>query len=93
MCITFLDHMASLAPFKDTMKSQIDSVLLWYIASPTDELPNISLLKVMMASENFATWVDNVFTSKQSDLLPTDFHSCLQISEGYLGSYKIFEIL
>ncbi|KAA1102626.1 hypothetical protein PGTUg99_025105 [Puccinia graminis f. sp. tritici] len=59
------------------------------------ELPNISMLKLMIASDNSATGVGEVFTGviQQSGLTPEEFHSRLQLVEGDLGSCNIFDSL
>ncbi|KAA1138032.1 hypothetical protein PGTUg99_024997 [Puccinia graminis f. sp. tritici] len=59
------------------------------------ELPNISMLKLMIASDNSATGVGDVFTGviQQSGLTKEEFHSRLQIVEGDLGSCNIFDSL
>ncbi|KAH9447416.1 hypothetical protein Pst134EA_029455 [Puccinia striiformis f. sp. tritici] len=57
--------------------------------------PNIDVLKLMIASDNSAAGVGEVFTGviQQSGLTPEEFHSRLQIIEGDLASCNIFETL
>ncbi|EFP80005.1 uncharacterized protein PGTG_05230 [Puccinia graminis f. sp. tritici CRL 75-36-700-3] len=57
--------------------------------------PNITMLKLMVASDNSALGVGEVFTGviQQSGLTPAEFHSRLQIVEGDLGSCNIFDSL
>ncbi|KNF06251.1 hypothetical protein PSTG_00758 [Puccinia striiformis f. sp. tritici PST-78] len=57
--------------------------------------PNIAVLKLMIASDNSAQGVGDVFTGfiQQSGLTPEEFHSRLQIIEGDLGSCNIFDTL
>jgi hypothetical protein len=59
------------------------------------EDPNITMLKLMVASDNSALGVGEVFTGviQQSGLSPAKFHSRLQIIEGDLGSCNIFDSL
>ena len=59
------------------------------------EIPKISMLKLMLASDNSAAGVGDVFTSliHQTGLTPEQFHSRLQIIEGDLGSCNIFDSL
>ncbi|KAA1138847.1 hypothetical protein PGTUg99_022337 [Puccinia graminis f. sp. tritici] len=59
------------------------------------EPPNIAMLKLMIASDNSAQGVGDVFTGiiQQSGLTAEEFHSRLQIMEGDLGSCNIFESL
>ncbi|KAA1064833.1 hypothetical protein PGT21_016196 [Puccinia graminis f. sp. tritici] len=59
------------------------------------EDPNITMLKLMVASDNSALGVGEVFTGviQQSGLSPAEFHSRLQIIEGDLGSCNIFDSL
>ncbi|OAV90296.1 hypothetical protein PTTG_28393 [Puccinia triticina 1-1 BBBD Race 1] len=61
--------------------------------APVD--PNISMLKLMLASDNSALGVGKVFTGviQQSGLTVEEFHSRLQIIEGDLGSCNIFDSL
>ncbi|KAA1071123.1 hypothetical protein PGTUg99_017615 [Puccinia graminis f. sp. tritici] len=61
----------------------------------TSEDPNITMLKLMLASDNSALGVGEVFTGviQQSGLKAADFHSRLQIVEGDLGSCNIFDSL
>jgi hypothetical protein len=53
------------------------------------------MLKLMVASENSAQGVGDVFTGviQQSGLTPKQFHSRVQIIEGDLGSCNLFESL
>ncbi|PLW18113.1 hypothetical protein PCANC_12726 [Puccinia coronata f. sp. avenae] len=57
--------------------------------------PQICMLKLMVASDNSAIGVGEVFTGliQQSGLTPAEFHSRLQILEGDLGSCNIFNSL
>ncbi|PLW43764.1 hypothetical protein PCASD_09364 [Puccinia coronata f. sp. avenae] len=59
------------------------------------ELPNISMLKLMVASDNSAAGVGEVFTGllQQTGLTAEQFHSRLQLIEGDLGSCLLFESL
>ncbi|KAA1073383.1 hypothetical protein PGT21_010462 [Puccinia graminis f. sp. tritici] len=59
------------------------------------EDPNITMLKLMVASDNSALGAGEVFTGviQQSGLTRADFHSRLQIVEGDLGSCNIFDSL
>ncbi|KNE99788.1 hypothetical protein PSTG_06880 [Puccinia striiformis f. sp. tritici PST-78] len=61
--------------------------------SPED--PNTNVLKLMIASDNSAAGVGEVFTGviQQSGLTPEEFHLRLQIIEGNLASCNIFETL
>jgi hypothetical protein len=61
----------------------------------TPEDPNISMLRLMIASDNSAQGVGDVFKGviQQSGLTPEEFHSRLQIIEGDLGSCNIFDSL
>ncbi|KAA1138503.1 hypothetical protein PGTUg99_020770 [Puccinia graminis f. sp. tritici] len=61
----------------------------------TPEDPNITMLKLMVASDNSALGVGEVFTGviQQSGLTPAKLHSRLQIIEGDLGSCNIFDSL
>ncbi|OAV91520.1 hypothetical protein PTTG_04083 [Puccinia triticina 1-1 BBBD Race 1] len=57
--------------------------------------PNISMLKLMLASDNSAIGVGEVFTGviQQSGRNTEQFHSRLQIIKGDLGSCNIFDSL
>ncbi|PLW30167.1 hypothetical protein PCASD_16464 [Puccinia coronata f. sp. avenae] len=57
--------------------------------------PNITMLKLMLASDNLAQGVGKVFTGliEQSGLTAEEFRSRLQIIEGDLGSCNIFDSL
>ncbi|EFP85627.2 uncharacterized protein PGTG_10956 [Puccinia graminis f. sp. tritici CRL 75-36-700-3] len=59
------------------------------------ELPNVAMLKLMVASDNSAQGVGEVFTGiiQQSGLTPQEFHSRVQIIEGDLGTCNIFDTL
>ncbi|PLW12232.1 hypothetical protein PCANC_18803 [Puccinia coronata f. sp. avenae] len=59
------------------------------------ELPNIAMLRLMLASDNSAAGVGEVFTGiiQQSGLTNEEFHSRLQIVKGDLGSCNLFESL
>jgi hypothetical protein len=59
------------------------------------ELPNISMLKLMVALDNSATGVGEVFAEiiQQTGLTAEEFHSRLQLIEGDLGSCLLFESL
>ncbi|KAH9466590.1 hypothetical protein Pst134EB_001640 [Puccinia striiformis f. sp. tritici] len=59
------------------------------------EYPNVTMLKLMIASDNSAQGVGDVFTGviQQSGLTPEEFHSCLQIVEGDLGSCNLLDTL
>jgi hypothetical protein len=59
------------------------------------ELPNITMLKLVVASNNLVQGVGKVFTGiiQQTGLTPEEFHSRLQIIEGDLGSCNIFKSL
>ncbi|KAA1125441.1 hypothetical protein PGTUg99_012284 [Puccinia graminis f. sp. tritici] len=61
----------------------------------TPEDPNISMLRLMIASDNSAQGVGDVFTGiiQQSGLTAKEFHSRLQLIEGDLGSCNIFDSL
>ncbi|OAV95821.1 hypothetical protein PTTG_26530 [Puccinia triticina 1-1 BBBD Race 1] len=61
----------------------------------TPDDPKITMLKLMLASDNSALGVGEVFTGviQQSGLTPKEFHSRLQIIEGDLGSCNIFDSL
>ncbi|KAA1068901.1 hypothetical protein PGT21_005196 [Puccinia graminis f. sp. tritici] len=61
----------------------------------TPEDPKISMLRLMIASDNSAQGVGDVFTGiiQQSGLTPEEFHSRLQIIKGDLGSCNIFDSL
>jgi hypothetical protein len=56
------------------------------------ETPSITMLKLMVASDNSAQGVGEVFTGiiQQTGLTPEEFHLRLQIIEGDLGSCNIF---
>ncbi|OAV85638.1 hypothetical protein PTTG_03897, partial [Puccinia triticina 1-1 BBBD Race 1] len=63
---------------------------------PNDpDSPDIMMLKLMVASDNSAQGVGEVFTGliQQSGLTAQQFHSNLQIIEGNLGSCNIFDSL
>ncbi|KNE99244.1 hypothetical protein PSTG_07552 [Puccinia striiformis f. sp. tritici PST-78] len=57
--------------------------------------PDIRMLKLMVASDNSAQGVGEVFTGliQQSGLTPEEFHSRLQIIEGDLGSCNLVDSL
>ena len=57
--------------------------------------PNICMLKLMVASDNSAIGVGEVFTGliQKSGLTPAQFHSQLQLLAGDLGSCNIFNNL
>jgi hypothetical protein len=59
------------------------------------ELSNVAMLKLMVASDNSAAGVGEVFTSilQQTGLSAHDFHSRLQLIEGNLGSCILFDSL
>ncbi|KAA1121213.1 hypothetical protein PGTUg99_025333 [Puccinia graminis f. sp. tritici] len=59
------------------------------------EDPKIQVLKLMVASDNSAAGVGDVFTGviQQSGLTPQEFHSRLHIVEGDLGSCNILDSL
>ncbi|KAA1083311.1 hypothetical protein PGTUg99_026618 [Puccinia graminis f. sp. tritici] len=59
------------------------------------ELPNVAMLKLMVASDNPAQGVGEVFTGiiQQSGLTPQEFHSRVQIIESDLGTCNIFDTL
>ncbi|KNE86552.1 hypothetical protein PSTG_20086, partial [Puccinia striiformis f. sp. tritici PST-78] len=59
------------------------------------ERPNIQMLKLMIASDNSAQGVGEVFTGliEQVGLTAEEFHSRLQIIEGDLGSCNLLDSL
>jgi hypothetical protein len=59
------------------------------------ELPNVSMLKLMVASDNSAAGVGEVFEGvlQQTGLTAEEFHSRLQVIEGDLGSCILFDSL
>ncbi|KAH9449919.1 hypothetical protein Pst134EA_026630 [Puccinia striiformis f. sp. tritici] len=61
----------------------------------TPEDPQISMLKLMIASDNSAQGVADVFTGiiQQSGLTAEEFHSRLHIIEGDLGSCNLLDTL
>ncbi|PLW11106.1 hypothetical protein PCASD_25057 [Puccinia coronata f. sp. avenae] len=63
---------------------------------PLDAIkPDLTMLKLMVASDNSAQGVGEVFTGimQQAGLTPAELHSRVQIIEGDLGSCNIFESL
>ncbi|KAA1103276.1 hypothetical protein PGT21_012310 [Puccinia graminis f. sp. tritici] len=59
------------------------------------EDPQVHVLKLMLASDNSAAGVNDVFTGviQQSGLTPKEFHSRLHIIEGDLGACNILDSL